>query len=586
MSSENLSLPIIPQTSSINTADGKSLSFDLADSATESYSLTFPATNSSGMLINDGDGELTWDDSLTINNGKVSSTSFTSEYYHDIKDYMVPTQSDIFHEFSEQTILYPSIVSGGPEFGRATAISANGEYAACGAPYDDVKAGSNGAVYVFIRNNNTWTQQTILYPSVVSVGANFGYKVAISGDGKYIVCSAIGDNVKYTEAGAVYVFIRNNTTWTQQAILYPTSTTGAYFGYSISISADSSYILCGCSFDGLNYAEGLVYVFNRSGASWSLQTTLHPTTITGSPQFGQSVALSADGSYALCAAYADDVKASNAGAVYVFKRSNITWALQTILYSSITTGNPYLGGNVSISADGKYALCSTEGTQQQIYVFVRNENVWTEHAILTERITDPVSNIKLRQYTGSISADGRYIVCGAYLTSGGTGTGYIHIYVRNNTTWTLYAEIAPTYLPTNRNMGVLGVSISADGQYILAGAYTDSTAGASTGSVFVFNNSGTSSIPANLNIGGVLMIDGVQVVSAQDATIANATAITTVGANTGTSGAGLSLIGDTTFINQASNIMNDFKSLQEDVSELQTKLNLLLDALKVHGLIA
>lgn len=49
-------------------------------------------------------------------------------------------------------------------------------------------------------------------------------------------------------------------------------------------------------------------------------------------------------------------------------------------------------------------------------------------------------------------------------------------------------------------------------------------------------------------------------------------AMTTIGANTGTSGAGLSLIGDTSTVNQATNIMNDFAALQEDINAIKNAL--------------
>lgn len=54
---------------------------------------------------------------------------------------------------------------------------------------------------------------------------------------------------------------------------------------------------------------------------------------------------------------------------------------------------------------------------------------------------------------------------------------------------------------------------------------------------------------------------------------------TTTGANTGTSGAGLSLIGDTTAVDQASNIMNDFIALKEDIVALNTLVESLRTAL-------
>jgi len=61
--------------------------------------------------------------------------------------------------------------------------------------------------------------------------------------------------------------------------------------------------------------------------------------------------------------------------------------------------------------------------------------------------------------------------------------------------------------------------------------------------------------------------------------------MTTTGANTGTSGAGLSLIGDTTTVNQAANLMNDLKALQEDIGALDILLTEIRTALVNAGII-
>ena len=64
-------------------------------------------------------------------------------------------------------------------------------------------------------------------------------------------------------------------------------------------------------------------------------------------------------------------------------------------------------------------------------------------------------------------------------------------------------------------------------------------------------------------------VDGSSAVAVPDAE-AMAT-VTTVGGNTGTAGAGLTLLGDTTTVDQASNIMNDLVALQEDILDAKTK---------------
>src|SRR3990167_8501731 len=56
-------------------------------------------------------------------------------------------------------------------------------------------------------------------------------------------------------------------------------------------------------------------------------------------------------------------------------------------------------------------------------------------------------------------------------------------------------------------------------------------------------------------------------------------AMTTVGANTGTAGAGLSVIGNTTSVDQAANLMNDLLAIQEDITALDTLVTAIRTAL-------
>ena len=72
----------------------------------------------------------------------------------------------------------------------------------------------------------------------------------------------------------------------------------------------------------------------------------------------------------------------------------------------------------------------------------------------------------------------------------------------------------------------------------------------------------------------------------QGAAIADLGAATTVGANTGTAGAGLSLIGATNAGDVSGAIMNDFVALQEDIAALTTKVNAVIAALETAKIIA
>lgn len=98
------------------------------------------------------------------------------------------------------------------------------------------------------------------------------------------------------------------------------------------------------------------------------------------------------------------------------------------------------------------------------------------------------------------------------------------------------------------------------------------------GDVFVVASGGSIDIES----GGLVTVDGSQLASANQAAVG---AVTTVGSNTGTAGAGLSLIGDTTSVNQASNLMNDLAALQEDIAATITLVNQLRSDLVSAGII-
>jgi hypothetical protein len=91
---------------------------------------------------------------------------------------------------------------GGAQQGHSVALSADGNTAIVGGPYDNTSA---GAAWVFTHSGGgVWTQQG---PKLVGGGAvgaaEQGYWVALSGDGKTAIVGGPGDN---SYAGAAWVF--------------------------------------------------------------------------------------------------------------------------------------------------------------------------------------------------------------------------------------------------------------------------------------------------------------------------------------------------------------------------------------------
>jgi hypothetical protein len=133
----------------------------------------------------------------------------------------------------------------------------------------------------------------------VIVGASLEDSNAIGVNGNQADNSASG-------SGAVYVFTRSGTTWTQQAYLKASnSETGDNFGSSVALSSDAVAVgafnedsnATGVNGDQTNNSasgSGAVYVFTRTNGVWSQQAYLKASNTESSDQFGHSVAASGE----------------------------------------------------------------------------------------------------------------------------------------------------------------------------------------------------------------------------------------------------------------------------------------------------
>lgn len=229
------------------------------------------------------------------------------------------------------------------QFACAVALSANADTAACGVRGDDNDA---GCVYLFSGFN--WSDQTRLTAPNPVAGDNLGVSVALSEDGSVCVVGAPGTN---SNTGAIWVFSGAN--WSQRTCLVATSGQAEdNCGMSVAVSSDGSVIVAGAP--NANGGSGAVYVF--SGANWSQQTAL---ALSGSPAdaaFGQSVAISSDGTLILVGAPQMN---NGVGAAYVFSGS--AWSQQQTIP---VTGNPgdTIGDAVAMSGNGSIVLLGAPGT--------------------------------------------------------------------------------------------------------------------------------------------------------------------------------------------------------------------------------
>jgi hypothetical protein len=337
----------------------------------------------------------------------------------------------------------------GDGFGSTAALSADGNTLAVGAPYEssaatgvdgdqsDDTAPHAGAVYLFVRNGGAWEQQAYLKASSSDADDFFGIAIALSADGNVLAVGAEGEDGAGTgidadqtdksayESGAVFVFSRNGTVWSQRDYLKASNAgVGDHFGGAVALSGDGSVLCVGAYWEDSNATDldgdqlddsagsaGAVYAFTYTGSSWQQESYLKGTANDGnaSDNFGTSVSLSADGNRLAVGAVGDPSAATGvdgdpagssmpyAGAVHLFDRAGSSWQKAAYLKASNTGAGDEFGYHLQLSRDGETlavgAALEGNGTSAEqsndsapeagaAYVFRRNETSWTQKAYL------------------------------------------------------------------------------------------------------------------------------------------------------------------------------------------------------------
>ena len=260
--------------------------------------------------------------------------------------------------WTQQIKLTPDDGETDDQFGSSVAISNDGTTAIIGAVGDATpNAQLMGSAYVFETIEGSWIQRAKLTADDGDTGDSFGMSVSVSDDGSTaIIGASADDNTNGPQAGSAYVFDGSSESWGQQAKLIPDD--GArmdFFGKSVALSSDGTTAIIGAVGDWDQNGDK-TYVFEATEESWVQQATL---TDDGdrTDRFGVSAAVSNDGTTAIVGAFYDDNQnGEDAGAVYVFKKSGESWTREVKHISDDGDPEDSFGYAVAMSSDGTTAV--------------------------------------------------------------------------------------------------------------------------------------------------------------------------------------------------------------------------------------
>ena len=373
------------------------------------------------------------------------------------------------------------------QFGISVAISGN--LAISGAQQDDDIAPNAGAAYIFERSGTLWLQRAKLDADDAKAGDLFGNAVAISGE--TVVIGAPGVDDAGPEAGAIYVFIRSDTEWIQQAKLIGDDI-GMFDGFGTAIAVHQNTAIIGAyGKDEGGVDTGAAYVFVRNGNSWAQQAKLtHQNAVQGD-RFGFAVAIYDDN--ALIGVHRSDATGPDSGAAYIFTRNGGTWRQDF----ELTPNDSGLGDEFGYAVDLTKGIAiigapkedRSEPDMGAAYVFVETSDAWLQQAKLTATEAEAGD-----EFGSAVAIHEDAAIVGAWKDDHPLGAsedlaaqidkGSAYAFLRDGLTWVEKRRI--TASGTNRS-DLFGASVSIRGAFAIVGAAGNDNAGDNAGSAFIYN---------------------------------------------------------------------------------------------------
>ena len=295
-------------------------------------------------------------------------------------------------------LLKASNTDSNDNYGNAVAVSNDGSTIAVSAfkesgIVNDPTANSaalSGAVYVYRKTNGIWNEVAYLKAPNADDKDEFGYAIALSGDGNTLAVSTINEASSATgidgnqldnlapASGAVYLYVNSGSSWQSQAYIKSSNSNLVdSFGFSVSLDADGTTLLVGApgesssaqsingdETDNTGSLSGAAYVFELQNNQWAQTAYLKSTNSDKLDSFGYDVALSEDGSTAVVGSPGEDSNATsvngdemdnssnNSGAAYVFVHNGTTWAQDSYLKASNSDSEDQFGHSVDVNSDG------------------------------------------------------------------------------------------------------------------------------------------------------------------------------------------------------------------------------------------
>ena len=345
------------------------------------------------------------------------------------------------------------------QFGHAVALSADGATLAVGAEYE-----ASARSGVFAPDDN-------------------GYQAALDSDGA-------------TQSGAVYVYRLSGSEWSLEAFVKgPAFGASDRFGRSLALSADGATLAVGMRNNASSHTgvfapddngyqaalasygashSGAAAVYRRSGSAWSIEVFVKAPKISFSNDFGEAIALSADGATLAVGAPLDS--SSHTGALAPNDNGyQAALASEGALRSALRSGPYNAAAYASLHSGAAYVYHRSDIGRWGIAAFVkapktgRGDDFGATLALSGDGATLAVGAPREASASSGTFAPGDTGYQAALDSDDLPDSGAVTVYRRSGSAWSIEAFVKAPKAGFRNDFGE-ALALSPDGSILVVGA--------------------------------------------------------------------------------------------------------------------
>jgi len=235
-------------------------------------------------------------------------------------------------------------------------------------------------------NWSTLSSVTSFFQQSTTTNSQFGRMFRVSRDNKYIATSHTysGSRLAITRNDNTNLqWQSSNTDKTQEAYFNINQTTNALDFNAGSATVDcATYLAVGDKYyDSPGTNSGRCLIYKRTGTSWAQEASIEPESTGSYDNFGTAVAINKSGDLVAFTSNHNNSNATGESKIYVYTRSGTTWSLQQKISrpTSVITdaGSLIKWCQYMIMNDNGDTIIAGNNDTDQVVAFKRNNTTWS-----------------------------------------------------------------------------------------------------------------------------------------------------------------------------------------------------------------